>query len=167
MTFTLLSSTVEALKMTHGGIVSTCPRKCTKIILCGILSKSEIRATKVWHMFSMTLWDENTSSTVKAVCFDQQIYEKFQTKCTYSLDSFKIKSSRSGNVLEIHIDSNTKVALANHQFQIEANNYKIAQILRGETRGLRYIQLKAKIQMVNDAEIVGRYPEREILLGDI
>lgn len=162
-------STIGDLKLKHATSASQSLRKCLLTIHCAVLTKSELRTTKYGHMFTMTLCDENTSSTIKAVSFEKDVYESYQPKSTYNLQNFKIKKGMGGDI-EIHVNASTNVTLTQHQFKIEANHFTIAQIIRGETENVRYLQLKCKVLSVDDVELVGKYPDRkekrELILGD-
>ena len=84
--------TIEDLKLKHATNIHQSLRKCLFSIDCAVLTKSEIRATRYGHMFIMTLCDENTyTSTIKAISFEKAVFEKYETKFTYSFDNFKIK----------------------------------------------------------------------------
>jgi hypothetical protein len=122
-------------------------------------------------MFTMVLCDEDTSSTIKAVCFEDALVEKFEATKTYILRLFKLKKGMgAGSSIEVSIDGSTEINEAPTQFKIEKMSFKISQIVRHETENVRFLHLKAKVIGIDDIVTVGKYPDhkekREVLLAD-
>jgi len=142
----------------------------TNTLKCAVLTKSALRETATGRpMFSMTVSDFDTTSTIKIVCFDKTLYRNFDTATTYDISHFRIKKSLA-NYPEIHINDETKIHVSLFQFSIERKWFTVSQILRNETQNIQFINLKAKILQIEDAVKVGKYPniydKREIQLAD-
>jgi hypothetical protein len=147
------------------------PRKSEKIAKCAVLTKSSLKETKRGKMFSMTLCDQNTTSTIRAVCFQDVMFDKFEVTRTYDLKSFKIKKGMgSGNDVEMLITEETEVAESLIRFNIEIMWFKLSQIVRQHTQNIRFLNLKAKITSIEDLLTVGKYPDhkqkRDVHLAD-
>ena len=121
-------------------------------------------------LFSMTLCDKDTSSTIRAVSFDENMYERFKTTATYDLKCFKVKKGFRNEEIEPLISREVEVNESLFQFAIEKTTFKVAQILRRETTNVRFFTLKAKVIFIDDATMVGKPPNeklmREVQLGD-
>lgn len=122
------------------------PQKCSQKLTCAILTKSPLRPTKNGSMFSLSLCDKDPSSTLRAVCFNEDMFSKFETTGIYDFQKYKLKKGfGSLNQVELLIDQFTMVEKAEIQLKIKGSSFTISQILRGETQGIRFINLKAKV----------------------
>ena len=122
-------------------------------------------------MFSLNLCDKDPSSTIRAVCFNTDLFSNFETDVTYDLESFKVKKAfGNSSSLELLLDNDTKVSTAASQLKITDHTFNISQILREETENIRFINLKAKVTSIGDSISVGTYPDnkskRSIFLAD-
>ncbi|KAK3745928.1 hypothetical protein QZH41_003072 [Actinostola sp. cb2023] len=122
-------------------------------------------------MFSMRLCDQDPSSTTRAVCFDETMFESFEVMKTYEMECYKVKKGFGyENDIEVLIDSDTKVKESVTQFKMERSNFTVGQIVRGATENIRFKHLKGKVLSIEDIVTVGRYPDqkekREIVLAD-
>lgn len=124
-------------------------------------------------MFSLNLCDKEPSSTIRAVCFNKDMFPNFEMNVTYDLESFKLrKAFGNSSTLELLLDHDTNFSTATslQQLQITDHTFNISQILRHETDNIRFINLKAKVTSIGDATLVGTYPEnktkRTIYLAD-
>ena len=110
---------------------------------CAVLTKSNLREMKRGTMFTMTLCDRETTSTIRAVCFEGSMFNKFETTKTYDLKYFKLKKGMGNySILEVLITPETKVTDSIFQFTIEKKSFKICQILRRETSNVRFLSIK-------------------------
>ena len=142
-----------------------------KTVTCAVLTKSSIRETKRGTMFTMTLCDRDTTSTIRAVCFEEVMFNKFTATKTYDLKYFKLKQGFGNyNDLELLITSDTKVSDSMFQFTIEKKSFKISQLLRSETSNVKFLSITAKVILIEDVETVGKYPDeklkRDVVLAD-
>ena len=152
--------------------VSKSPRKCSEKLACVVLSKSEVRPTRSGVIFSMNLCDGDRNSTLRTVCFDEELYGKVEKSKSYEIDGYKIKEAygNSGGV-EMVVDADTLFVPATTPLEIAGcSSFKIAQILRRETENTRYFNLKAKVVKIEEALTVGSHGDtklkREIILAD-
>jgi hypothetical protein len=133
--------TIEDLK---GTTAPQSPKKYSKKLTCAILTKSPIRPTRNGSMFSINLCDQDLSSTVRAVCFDKNMFDKFEANGTYDFEQFKVKKGYgSTNTVEILIDQSTLVKKAASQMKLKECCFTISQILRGDTCHIRFINLQS------------------------
>ena len=72
-------------------------------------------------MFMMTLSDEDPTNTIKAMCFCESLYDKFEVMKTHTIEQFKIKKSFGYDScpIQIVIDTEAKVELSLRQFEVE------------------------------------------------
>lgn len=159
------------MKTSFNDTTITSPRKMNKTMTCAVLTKSNLKEMKRGTMFTMTLCDRETTSTIRAVCFEGSMFNKFATTKTYDLKYFKLKKGM-GNYsdLEVLITPETKVTDSIFQFTIEKKSFKISQILRRETSNVRFLSITAKVISIEDVQTVGKYPDeklkRDVLLAD-
>ena len=151
--------------------VPNSPQRCAKKLTCAVLNKSPLRPIKNGSMFSLNLCDKDPSSTIRAVCFNTDLFSNFETDVTYDLESFKVKKAfGNSSSLELLLDNDTKVSTAASQLKITDHTFNISQILRKETENIRFINLKAKVTSIGDSISVGTYPDnkskRSIFLAD-
>jgi len=140
--------TIAKLRAQHASTVPHSPRKVPTKLKCAVLTKSHLKPTvNKSNMFTMTLCDEDTSSTIKAACFKEDLYSKFDVATTYILHRFKVKKL-SGHMMEIHIDTSTNVSKSQIQYNIEKSAFTISQILRHEAESIRLFQVKAKVSLL-------------------
>lgn len=64
--------------------VPNSPQRCSKKLTCAVLNKSPLRPTKNGSMFSLDLCDNQPSSTIRAVCFNKDMFPNFETNVTWS-----------------------------------------------------------------------------------
>ena len=96
--------------------VPNSPQRCLKKLTCAVLNKSPLRLTKNGSMFSLSLCDNQPSSTIRAVCFNKDMFPNFETNVTYDLESFKLKKAfGNSSFLELLLDRDTKVSTATSQ----------------------------------------------------
>lgn len=138
-----------------------------------MLTKSPIRPTRNnGSMFSMNLCGRDPSSTIRAICFSEGMFSKFQPNTTYNLNQFKVKKAfgKSSSNVELLVDNDTNVSTSTSQFALEEHSFTISQILNNETENVRFINLKAKVMKVDNLIVVGTYPDnkakRNIHLAD-
>ena len=148
------------------------PKKCQETLHCAVLTKSPLKPTKNGQMFTMSLCEGDPSSCIRAVCFEESMFEQFSTKQSYDIECFKLKkafNTNSGNV-EVMIDNATIIKEAADKFQIENQSFNIAQILRKECQRHRFIDVTAKVIGVEDVCVVGKHPnileKRDVKLAD-
>lgn len=153
------------------------PRKCTSVLKCLITSKSDIKIIKSkggdqTKMFFMMLSDEDPTSFIKAVCFDEAMYNTLQALKTYNISGFKLKTSLSPwNSYEVLIDSSTKFTPSSFQFPTESIYFNVDQILRHEADNVGCVNVKAiKVIAIDDVITVGKPPnekeKRDVILAD-
>ncbi|CAB4035103.1 Hypothetical predicted protein, partial [Paramuricea clavata] len=70
-------TTVEEIKKS---VVPNSPRRSTSTLTCAVLNKSPIKPTRNGSMFSLNLCDSDQSTTIRAVCFNEDIFSKIQSK---------------------------------------------------------------------------------------
>lgn len=151
--------------------VPNSPQRCSKKLTCAVLNKSPLRLTKNGSMFSLNLCDNQPSSTIRAVCFNKDMFPNFETNVTYDLESFKLKKAfGNSSSLELLLDRDTKVSTATSQLTVADHTFNISQILRNETENIRFINLKARVTSIGDPILVGTFPDnktkRTIYLAD-
>lgn len=151
--------------------VPNSPQRCSKKLTCAVLNKSPLRPTKNGSMFSLNLCDNQPSSTIRAVCFNKDMFPNFETNVTYDLESFKLKKAfGNSSSLELLLDRDTKVSTATSQLTVADHTFNISQILRNETENIRFINLKARVTSIGDPILVGTFPDnktkRTIYLAD-
>lgn len=123
-------------------------------------------------MFSMNLCGRDPSSTIRAICFSEGMFSKFQPNTTYNLKQFKVKKAfgKSSSNVELLVDNDTNVSTSTSQFALDEHSFTISQILNNETENVRFINLKAKVMKVDDLIVVGTYTDnkakRNIHLAD-
>jgi hypothetical protein len=89
-------------------------------------------------MFSLNLCDSDQSTTIRAVCFNEDIFSKIQSKKTYDLQSFEIKQSFGNRETpELVLDNETK------------------------TSNSRFLNVKAKVTAIDEPRVVGTYPQNK------
>ena len=140
------------------------PSRSKKVFTCAVVSRSPVRPTKNGSMFTLNLCDNKQESTVRAVCFAENMFSSFSTNETYDISDYKIKKAYGNNpncAVELFIDPSTKVLSSPAPISMEQHTLNISQILRKETGDLRFINLKAKVVDVNDVSIVGNYPDQK------
>ena len=70
--------------------------------------KCPVRQTSNGSMFTMNLCDQDPSSTIRAVCFDENLLGNFEANRTYDFKQFKVKKAySSSNNIEVLIDQFT------------------------------------------------------------
>ena len=148
------------------------PQKCRETLHCAVLTKSPLKPTKNGQMFTMSLCEGDPSSCIRAVCFEESMFEQFSTKQSYDIECFKLKkafNTNSGNV-EVMIDNATIIKEAADKFQIENQSFNIAQRLKKECQRHRFIDVTAKVIGVEDVCVVGKHPnileKRDVKLAD-
>jgi ssDNA-binding replication factor A large subunit len=155
----VVATTVEEIKKS---VVPNSPRRSTSTLTCAVLNKSPIKPTRNGSMFSLNLCDSDQSTTIRAVCFNEDIFSKIQSKKTYDLQSFKIKQSFGNRETpELVLDNETKISLASSQVAIDQCFFTISQILRGETSNSRFLNVKAKVTAIDESRVVGTYPQNK------
>jgi len=159
------------LRTSNAAVSTLSPRKFTNTLRCAILTKSPVKKKKSGSMFSMTLSDKDPSCTVRAVCWEEDLSPLFEPLKTYDITGFKVKRGYYNQQdLELVINSETKVKSSPVQHEMKGATFTIAQIVRGETQNIRFINLKAKVMNIQDIDIVGKYPDkkekRDITLAD-
>ena len=113
-------------------------------------------------MFSLNLCDNQPSSTIRAVCFNKDMFPNFETNVTYDLESFKLKKAfGNSSFLELLLDRDTKVSTATSQLTVADHTFNISQILRNETENIRFINLKAKVTSIGDPILIGTFPDNK------
>lgn len=141
-----------------------------QVLKCAVLTKSNLKDTQRGKMFSMTLSDFNTTTTIRAICFQEQRYQEFNTTTTYDIQDFKVKKGFGASGLELLIAEDTKVTTSLFQYTVNKIWFKVHQIQRNETENIRFLNLKAKVLGVEDLQVVGQHPtridKREIRLAD-
>ena len=148
------------------------PRKCNETLHCAVLTKSLLKPTRFGKMFTMSLCEEDPSRTIRAVCFEENMFGQFNMKESYDLQSFKLKKgiNASNNDVELVIDHTTSIKKAADQFDIEKQFFTIAEILRKESQGHRFINITAKVTCIEDVCLVGKHPnimeKRDVHLAD-
>ena len=136
------------------------PTKSTNHLRCFVLNKSPLCPTKNGSMFSLNLCDQDPSTTVRAICFNKDMFTKIQPSTTYDIESFKYKKAYGpSNSLKLLFDSQTKTA---SQIQMSEQLYSVSQVLSGETANTRFLNLKAKVTDIDEAVMVGHYPDNKI-----
>ena len=111
-------------------------------------------------MFTMSLCEGDPSPCIRAVRFEESMFEQFSTKQSYDIECFKLKkafSTNSGNV-EVMIDNPTIIKEAADKFQIETQSFSIGQILRKECQQYCFLDVTAKVIGVEDVCVVGKHP---------
>ena len=94
----------------------------------------------------MTISDEDVSANARAVCFDEEIFNKVEVAKTFCFSSYKIeKGYGNRNNIEVVLDSRSKVEIAPKQFTIKPPWYDIAAILRSNSNDMPMANLKAKV----------------------
>ena len=84
------------------------PQKHSRNLTCAIVTKSPVRPTSNGSMFTMNLCDQDPSSTIRAVCFDENLFGNFEANGTYDFKQFKVKKAySSSNNIEVLIDQFT------------------------------------------------------------
>ena len=142
--------------------VPNSPQRCAKKLTCAVLNKSPLRPIKNGSMFSLNLCDKDPSSTIRAVCFNTDLFSNFETDVTYDLESFKVKKAfGNSSSLELLLDNDTKVSTAASQLKITDHTFNISQILRKETENIIFINLKAKVTSIGNSISVGTYPDNK------
>jgi hypothetical protein len=103
--------------------------------MCCSDEKPSTKTQRGGKMFSMTLCDRDSSSTIRAVFFDEGVYKKFQPTKTYDMKDFKVKKGFGGySDMEIVVSAEAQVDESVVQFPIEKSTFKINQILRREQK---------------------------------
>ncbi len=157
----LLDLTIETIKSAP---VPQSPWKSSQRLTCVVLNKSPVRQTRNdGSMFYMNLCGKDTSSTIRAVCFSEPMFSKFEQNKTYDINKFKVKKAygKSTSNVELLIDNETHMSMSASQFALEDQSFTISQILRNETKNVRFIKLKAKVMTIDDAHIVGTYSDNK------
>ena len=67
------------------------PTKSTKRLRCFALNKSPLRLTKNESMFSLNLCHLDPSTTVRAVCFNKDMFTQIQPSTTYDVESLNTR----------------------------------------------------------------------------
>ena len=147
------------------------PRKYSQKLTCAVLNKSPLKPTRYGEMFSLNLCDEDPSSTIRAVCFNAKMFDKFETSKTYEMKDYKVKKGYgASNDVELLIDSQTVIEKAATELTLQDCTFTISQILRGGSTNLRFINLRAKVTNVGELETVGHHPDcktkRDVSLAD-
>ena len=133
---TLKKTTIKELK---GKQPPKSPRKSSNALLCAVVNRSPMKATRNGSMFSVTLCNEDQSSTIRAVCFTKDVFSKIEPKKTYILEEFKLKQSYGDkSASELLLDHEMKISLSATQVAMQHTAHTIAQILRGETTSERF-----------------------------
>ena len=63
---------------------------------------------------------------------------------------------------ELLLDHETKISLSATQVAMQHTAHTIAQILRGETTSERFLNVKAKVVCVEEARLVGSFPDQKM-----
>lgn len=88
------------------------PRKSSNAFVCAVVNRSPMKATRNGSMFSVTLCDEDQSSTIRVVCFTKDVFSKIEPKKTNILEEFKLKQSYGDkSASELLLDHETKILL--------------------------------------------------------
>ena len=134
-------------------------RKSSSALICAVVNRSPIKATRNGSMFSLTLCDEDQSSTVWPVCFTKEVFKKIEPRKTYKLEGFKLKKSYGDKTApELLLDNETQITLSSTQVAMELSSHTIAQILR-EAANERFLNVKVKVVCVEEARMVGSFPD--------
>jgi hypothetical protein len=98
---------------------------------------------------------------LRAVCFNENHFPKFEASRAYDMSSFKIKKAYgNASSVEMLVDNKLLVVPATKQFRIVGcSTFKICEILRGKTSDTRYINLKAKVTKMYESFLVGAPPD--------
>ena len=114
--------------------VPNSPRRLSNRLTAAVLNKSPIKQTRNGSMFSINITDKEQASSIRVVCFEEDLFEKVEATKTYDFGSFKVqKSFMNKTSAELILDHESKIVLASSQIQIESRQYDIAQILRGKS----------------------------------
>jgi hypothetical protein len=63
--------------------------------MCAVLNKSPLRPTRTGsNMFSLNLSDENHDSSLRAVCFQEELFSRFDVNKSYAIGIVQIEKSR-------------------------------------------------------------------------
>ena len=141
-------------------------------LTCAVVNKSPLHPTKNGKMFLMNLCDESLELMLRAVCFNEDLFSKFEVSKAYDMSSFKIKKAfGDATSVEMLIDNELLVIPGTTQLRIVGcSTFKISEIHRGNTSDTRYINLKAKVMKIHEPDAVSTYPDcktkREVNLAD-
>lgn len=106
------SSNTSSLSKITGMPVPSSPRKLPTALTFSVLNKSPLRPTSRGKMFSLNVFDEDPSSTVRAVCFSEGMFDSFTANTTYDVVNAKVKKAFGTTSLcpiELLIDAKAKV----------------------------------------------------------
>ena len=132
--------------------------------MCAIASKSPMKHIKTGKMFSMTITDEDPTSFIRAVCFNDQLFSSLEVHKTYRLKSFKVQKGygkQSGN-LEVVLDNTSNVELSPKQFAVKPVFLNVASILRSTDNSMPFVNTKGKITRTEEPNLVGSPPDSKM-----
>lgn len=165
--YTMASKSIESIttiKELQSEPVPNSPRKISKKLTCAVLNKSPLKPARTGSsMFSLNLSDESPDSSMRAVCFQEELFSRFDVNKSYAIESFKLKKSYGkSNFAEVLIDHDTKITSGSDvtQLKIEEKVFNIA--LRGEAKNQKFFKLKAKVMSIYEAHQVGLYPNNKL-----
>lgn len=108
----------------------------------------------------MTLCDEDPTSTLRAVCFDERMYKTLTPLKTYIISNYKIKKGLGANVIQVHLDAAATIEVSLEQYKIEKVSFNIAQIIRKEASNVRMVNINCKIADIDEVKLVGKPPNQ-------
>ena len=126
-----------------------------------MLNKIPLKPTKYGQMFSLNLCDNDQSSTIRAVCFNANMFEQFEASKSYSLTNYKVKKGYGQANVELLIDPQTVIEEAASQLKVSECTFKVSEILRGASATVCFINLKAKVTSVGELETVGQHHDQK------
>ena len=144
------------------------PKKYEGTLRCAVVTKSPLKSTRYGKMFSMNLCGKDSSTTIRAVCFDESMFDEFKAKQSYDVKSFKLKKGfgSSSNEVEVLIDHSTSVEESPDQFTVEKKCFNIVAILRKESQAFHFIDITAKVISIEDICVVKK-PHNNIAKRDV
>lgn len=97
------------------------PTRSSRDLVCAIASKSPLKNIPTGKMFSMTLMGEDSSCKLRAVSFNEKLYDELDVSKTYQLKSFTIKKAygKQSSGIEIILDNGSKVQPSMLQFVLK------------------------------------------------
>lgn len=140
------------------------PRKSSRDLVCAVASKSPLKDISTGRMFSMTISDEDPTCNVRAVSFNENLFNSLEVFKTYCLKSFKIKKGyghRSSDI-EVLLDNGSTVETSPKQFAVNPQLFDIATILRLNGNDSRAVNTKGKVTRIEEASLVGSPPDTKM-----
>jgi hypothetical protein len=146
------------------------PQKPPRGLTCAIISKSPERRVKNGKMISMTISNEDSTSYMRAVCFNLQLFELLEVRKTYHFKSFKYQQgygNRSKDI-EVVLGDNSEKEISPKQFDIKQVWLNIASTLKCDTDEKPFVNVKGKVTEMEEPYTVGSPPKmkRNIFLSD-